>query len=102
MAQWWERWGRVVALTLTTLLAAVFAFLNGGERVSLNVGFTVLYQIPLVGLVFAVFLLGMLTMFLIGLRHDLRVRRALREHHRPTPPAAPHAWSPDPPPDPSP
>jgi len=62
------------------ILAAFFSFLNSNERVTLDVGFTVLYRISLVGLVFGSFLLGMIAMFLFGLRYDRKVRDALREH----------------------
>lgn len=75
-----ERW-RWVGLGAIALLAAVFAFANAGERVALRLGFVTLYQISLVVLILVAFLLGMLTMFLLGLRHDLRVRRILAEHH---------------------
>lgn len=89
----WRRW---LLIGLAALLAAAFAFLNGGERVAVHVGFAVLYRVPLAMLVFLAFLLGMVTMFLIGLRYDLRVRRLLRqyqiqEERRP--------WRPEPPPD---
>lgn len=80
---------RWVWLAMAVLIAAAFAYLNGNERVAMHVGVTVLYQVPLVGLVFAVYLLGMTTMYLLGLRHDRRVRRVLREHgldERPVPP----------------
>ncbi|HEX6926166.1 MAG TPA: LapA family protein [Longimicrobiaceae bacterium] len=70
---------RWAALALIALLAALFASFNTGERVALDLGFTTLYRVPLVPLIFLAFLLGMVTMFLVGLRHDLRVRRALRE-----------------------
>jgi hypothetical protein len=81
----WGRWSAVAALVL---VAALFSFLNAGERVTLNIGFTYLYRISLVGLVFGAFLLGMITMFLFGLSYDRRVRDALREHYyrRPPPP----------------
>ena len=69
------RWIGVGALVL---VAGFFSFLNTGERVTVNLGFTVLYRLSLVGLVFGVFLLGMITMFLFGLRHDRRVRDSLR------------------------
>lgn len=73
------RWWRWASLALVAVAAAVFASFNAGERVALNLGFTFLYQVPLVSLIFIAFLAGMVTMFLLGLRHDLRVRRALRE-----------------------
>lgn len=71
----WPRWLGIAALVL---VSGLFSFLNAGERVTLNAGFTVIYRISLVGLVFVVFLLGMLTMFLFGLRQDRRIREALR------------------------
>jgi uncharacterized integral membrane protein len=72
----WMRWG---GLVLIGVLAAIFASFNSGERVALSLGVVTFYRIPLVGLVFGAFVAGMLTMFLLGLRHDLRVRRALRD-----------------------
>lgn len=74
-----SRWGRWGALAAIGVLAALFASFNGGERVVVHLGFTQLYRVPLVLLIFVAFLAGMITMFLLGLRHDLRVRHALRE-----------------------
>lgn len=73
------RWWRWAALALIALLAGLFAAFNAGERVALNLGFTMLYRIPLVPLIFVVFLAGMTTMFLVGIRQDMRVRQALRD-----------------------
>lgn len=70
-------WGRWVGVALLVTLAAFFSFLNAGERVTINIGFTTLYRVSLVGLVFTVFLLGMIAMFLFGLRHDRQIRNAL-------------------------
>lgn len=70
------RWAGLAAIGAFAALVTSF---NSGERVALNLGFTVLYRIPLVLLIFLAFLAGMITMFLLGLRHDMRVRRALRE-----------------------
>lgn len=70
------RWAGLAAIGA---FAALFTSFNAGERVALNLGFMVLYRIPLVLLIFLAFLAGMITMFLLGLRHDMRVRRALRE-----------------------
>ena len=69
---------RVLNVGLLILVAAIFSFLNADERIAINLGFTTLYRLSLVGVVFSVFLLGMLTMFLFGLRHDRAVRDALR------------------------
>lgn len=90
-------WGRRLGITALVLVAAAFSFLNAGERVSLNVGVTILYRISLVGLVFAVFLLGMATMFLFGLRQDRRTRAMLRD--RALSGGAPHSPTSYPPPD---
>jgi uncharacterized integral membrane protein len=86
--------GRWIGVAVLVLLAAVFSLLNAGERVTLNVGFTMLYRISLVGLVFGAFLLGMIAMFLFGLHHDRRIRAALRESSRR--PAPPDRYSPEP------
>ena len=73
LARW--RW---LGVAFIVLLAGVFAYLNSGERVAIHLGLFVLYQVPLVVLIFFAFLLGMVMMFLLGLRHDLEVRRLLR------------------------
>ena len=72
----WVRWG---GLTLIGIVAALVASFNSRERVALDLGFATIYRIPLVPLILGAFVLGMATMFLLGLRHDLRVRRALRD-----------------------
>ena len=89
----WNRW---LLVALAVLLAGAFAYINSGERVSLHLGLFVLFRLPLVALLFVAFLLGMVTMFLIGLRHDKQVRRVLRQYQvqeesRP--------WRAEPPPD---
>jgi hypothetical protein len=98
LEQW--GWGRMLGIAALVLFAALFSFFNAGEMVSVNIGFTVLYRISLVGLVFAVFLLGMLTMFLFGLRHDRRVRAALRDQQVASRPEPPYLF--DTPPEPEP
>lgn len=62
------------------LAAAAFAWANRGETAAIHLGFATFYRTPVSVLVLGAFVLGMLVMFLAGLRHDLRVRRALREH----------------------
>ncbi len=71
-----KRWGPGL---LVGLLAAGFAWANRGESAALHLGFATFYRAPLTLVVLGAFLLGMLAMFLLGLRHDLQVRRALRE-----------------------
>lgn len=70
---------RWLGLLAVALGSGLFAYWNAGQRVTLDLGVLTLYRISLVALIFGAFLLGMVTMFLIGLRHDLRVRRQLRE-----------------------
>jgi uncharacterized integral membrane protein len=72
----WKRWAPAL---LVGLLAAGFAWANRGEAATIRLGFFTLYRAPLALLVLGAFLLGMLAMFLLGLRHDLRIRRALRK-----------------------
>jgi hypothetical protein len=71
----WSRW---IGVAVLVLAAAFFSFLNAGERVTLDLGFTVFYRISLVGLVFISFLLGMISMFFFSLHHDRQVRDFLR------------------------
>jgi len=71
------RGGRWLILAAVVLFSGLFAYYNAGERTTLNLGFTVLYRISLVRLVLGSFILGMVAMFLVGLRQDLRLRRYL-------------------------
>lgn len=93
---------RWIWLAMAVLITAAFAYLNASERVAIHVGLTVLYQIPLVGLIFFVYLLGMTTMYLLGLRHDRRVRRVLHEHGLDDRPDPPDQYDPPGPPPPGP
>lgn len=70
------RWAGVAAIVI---LAGVFSWLNSGESAALHFGLFDLYQIPVVTIFYVSFLLGMAAMFLLGLRHDLRIRQLLRE-----------------------
>jgi uncharacterized integral membrane protein len=60
------------------LAAALFAWLNRGERIVVNLGLFRLYRAPLTVVVFLAFLAGMLAMLALSLRHDRRVREELR------------------------
>jgi uncharacterized integral membrane protein len=72
------RGGRWLILAAVVLFSGLFAYYNAGERTTLNLGFTVLYRISLVRLILGSFILGMIAMFLVGLRQDLRLRRYLQ------------------------
>jgi uncharacterized integral membrane protein len=96
--------GRLLPLLALVLFSGFFAYFNAGQRVALGLGFTTLYRVPFVAVVFTAFLLGMLTMFLVGLNHDRRMRRLLREREDAArqrrmaePPS--HAWQRPTPPD---
>lgn len=85
------------------LVAALFAFFNSGEAVPVHLGFLVLYRVPLAVLVFIAFVLGMLAMFLAGMRHDMKIRELLRDRGYDVPPAPPtRAVAPGPPASPAP
>jgi hypothetical protein len=82
-----SRWAPVLAVSV---VAASFSWLNRGERVVVDVGIMTIYRAPLTVVVFVAFIAGMASMLLLGLRHDLRVRRELeRRGIEPTPAAAP-------------
>ena len=61
------------------LLSVSFAALNGNQRVTLRLGFTTIYQIPLSVVAFGALVVGMLLMLVTGIHSDLKVRRILRE-----------------------
>ena len=64
---------------VTAILAALLYGWNRYEAVTVHLGVATMYRVPLVPLVLGAFLLGMGTMFLLGLQHDRAVRRALRD-----------------------
>jgi len=68
--------GGVLAVLVLVML---FARQNGGERVTLDLGFVLLQRVPLTYVAFGSLFLGMLVMLLAGVHADLRVRRFLRE-----------------------
>jgi len=66
-------------ILLVLALAMAFASLNGGQRVTLRLGFATFYGVPLTLVAFSGVLLGMVVMLVAGIRSDLKVRRILRE-----------------------
>lgn len=76
-----------LAVVAGGVLAGLFAFLNRWERVSVELGFTRLYAVPLAIFFFAAFLLGMAAMLLMSLPQDRRTRELLRAHGLLDPPA---------------
>lgn len=83
---------RWLPLLAVAAVAAAFASLNRGERVVVELGFATFYRVPLTGVVFVAFVVGMGAMMLLSLRQDLALRRELRarsEEPRPEAPPAP-------------
>ncbi len=59
-------------------LSMGFAALNGGQRVTLRLGFATLYGVPLTVVAFGGLVMGMVIMLGAGIHSDLKVRRILR------------------------
>jgi uncharacterized integral membrane protein len=70
--------GAVVVLVVLVLVM-LFARANGGEQVTLDLGFGRFSGVPLTYIAFGSLFIGMLVMLLAGIHADLRVRRFLRE-----------------------
>jgi uncharacterized integral membrane protein len=68
----------VAGALLILLLSMGFAAMNGGQRVTLRLGVTTLYRVPLTVVAFGALILGMLVMLGAGIHSDLKVRRILR------------------------
>lgn len=69
----------IVSVVFVLLLAMWFAASNAGHRVTLDLGFMTLYQVPVTLVAFSGLLVGMLVMFATGIHTDLKVRQILRE-----------------------
>ncbi len=68
-----------IGVIFALLFVMVFARWNGGERVTVELGFYTLYRVPLTYVAFAGLFIGMAVMLLANLHSDLKVRRFLRE-----------------------
>ena len=66
----------VVSVLVVSIL---FAALNGAQRVTLDLGVTVLYRVPLTWIGFTGLFTGMVVMLVAGVRSDLKVRAVLRQ-----------------------
>ena len=75
-------WTRALMFAAVAALSFGFAAANAGERVTLNLGFVILRSVSLPVVVFASALIGMLAVFLVGLRADLRTRELLQRYRR--------------------
>ena len=61
------------------VVSILFAALNGTQRVTLNLGAIVLYDVPLTLVGFTGLFMGMVVMLVAGIRSDLKVRAVLRQ-----------------------
>ena len=77
-----SRFAGVVGVLLTLAAAAGFAALNSVQRVTIDLGFMVLYRVPVTVVAFGGLFSGMVVMLVAGLNSDLKVRAILRERLR--------------------
>lgn len=71
---------RMLFVAAFSALAALFAVQNGGVRVPLHLGIVSIRSVSLPVVVFTAVGMGMLLVFLAGLRADLKTRRMLRRY----------------------
>ncbi|MCL7960782.1 MAG: hypothetical protein M8861_11350 [marine benthic group bacterium] len=71
---------KMLFVAVFSALAALFAVQNGGVRVPLHLGIVSIRSVSLPVVVFAAVGVGMLLVFLAGLRADLKTRRMLRRY----------------------
>jgi uncharacterized integral membrane protein len=71
---------RMLFVAVFSAIAALFAVQNGGVRVPLHLGIVTLRSVSLPVVVFGSVIVGMLLVFLAGLRADLKTRRMLRRY----------------------
>ncbi len=74
-------WARALSFVAVAAFSFGFAAANAGQRVTLNLGLVTIRSVSLPVVVFASALIGMLAVFLVGLRADLRTRQLL-QHYR--------------------
>lgn len=73
-------WVQALSFLAVAGLSFGFAAANASERVTLHLGIVTLRRISLPVVVFAAVLLGMIAVFLVGLRADLRARERLQRY----------------------
>jgi hypothetical protein len=69
----------LAAVFVVLIVSTVFAALNGGQRVTIDVGIMVLYRVPVTLIGFAGLFTGMVVMLVAGVHSDLKVRTILRQ-----------------------
>jgi len=73
-------WSRVLTIVLSAALAFVFAVQNGREFVDVRLGPLTVRGASLAAVVFGAILLGMIVVFLVGLRADMQARVMMRRY----------------------
>lgn len=73
---------RMLITVAVAMAATVFAVFNGGERVTVRLGIATLHSVPLSAVVLVSVVVGMLVVFVAGLRADLRMRRMVRRYRQ--------------------
>lgn len=75
-------WSRLFSFLVIAVLAFGFAAANGQQVVNVRLGILTLRNVSLPVVVFGSILLGMVIVFVAGLRADLRTRRVLRRYRQ--------------------
>ncbi len=73
-------WVRTLSFLAVAGLSFGFAAANASERVTVRLGIVTLRDVSLPVVVFAAVLTGMIAVFLVGLRADLRARELLQRY----------------------
>ena len=73
-----SRLAGAVGVLAVLALSMGFAALNGGQRITLRLGFMTVYGVPLTVVAFGGLVTGMVIMLGAGIHSDLKVRRILR------------------------
>jgi len=75
-------WMRALSFVAVAAFSFAFAAANASERVTLHLGFLTLRSISLPVVVFTSALVGMVVVFLVGLKADLRTRQLLQRYRQ--------------------
>lgn len=75
-------WMRALSFVAVAAFSFAFAAANASERVALNLGFLTLRSVSLPVVVFTSALVGMVVVFLVGLKADLRTRQLLQRYRQ--------------------
>jgi len=75
-----RRWSRVLTVVLITALAFLFAVQNAHQLVNVRLGPITLRGASLAAVVFGAVLLGMIVVFIAGLRADMQARTIMRKY----------------------